>query len=441
MLAAMTASALRTTLISLAVLGLPGCGTEERPRPNVILIVFDTLRADRLSFHGGQEDPAPFLTRLAGEGVVFEHAWSTSSWTVPAMASLFTSVYPNQHNCWAGLNNLVVRSLDEEELTTERLPDELETLAGFLQGQGYRTFGISDNPNLCETLGFERGFDRLRSFHYGGAETVEAALDRFLGQLVAQEPWFLFLQFMDPHEPYHRRKPWLREPAADEALAPLAAYDSEISYADHHLERIFEKLSFDREDTFVILTADHGEEFGDHGGQGHGFQLYSELTHVPLVLLHPGTFPVTGRVAANVSLVDVLPTVRDLLGHGPAPQDEGHSLLPYYLEGRTPAARALFSMRSGFRGHKTAVIRGRHKLIRTEGIALPELYDLEEDPDELRDLAADHPELAAELEDLWERFETGATEYQAYTQVDLTEEQMRTLDRLGYGGATEFRKR
>jgi len=423
--------------------GAPACRPAEPRLPDVVVVVVDTLRADRLPFLGYGRDTAPFLSSWAERSIVFENAWSTSSWTAPAMASVFTGVYPNQHGVVLGRNAFLRLSAEDPTMELNRIPDALETMPEMMRRLGYRTFGVADNPNLCAEEGFESGFDRFEGFDYEGAEAVNAVVERWREEIAAAEPSFVYLHYMDPHRPYHEREPWFEDPgderAAREPFArPSEAYDSEIRYLDERIAQAFELLGVD-ERTVVVFAADHGEEFGDHGRGNHLFQLYSELTRVPLFVHHPGIEPRRRRVEGNVSLVDVLPTLRAILGEPPAEQDEGRALTESWLGEREPGVlgeRTLFAMRTSPAGNRIrSAVRGGFKYVHTLPSNRRELYDLAADPGELRNLIDERADIAQRLQEALERFEAGARRWEASsTQVELTEEELRSLERLGYAG-------
>jgi len=428
-------------LLAACLAALAACAPAPH-RPNVVVVVIDTLRADRLPFYGYGKDTAPYLGEWARRGVVFDRAWSASSWTAPSTASLFTSVYPIQHGVTVGLKLYEdVKRRQDPSITLNRIPDELETLPVFLRDLGYRTFGITDNPNVVEREGFERGFDRFRNFDYAGGEQVNAVLERWLDEIRAAPRAFVYLHYMDPHWPYHERQPWFEPPApGDEVARVHALYDSEIRYVDECIRQAFERLGVD-EEWVVVLTSDHGEELLQRGSLQHDFKLYSELTHVPLIVNHPGAEPVRRRVGANVSLLDVLPTLREILGAPASDQDEGVSLVPYYLDEALPGERTIFSMRSRLevRGGQRlrAVVHGQRKLIlgEQEGDAAEyrELYDLDRDWAETRNLAAEDAGSADELATRWRRFEADARRWERDArEVRLDPDEVESLRGLGY---------
>lgn len=414
---------------------LAGCAEEAR-RPNVVLITIDTLRADRLPMYGA-EVAAPNLQRLADEGVVFENCWAPSSWTVPSTASLYTGVYPIQHGVEMGIK--LGGKADEKDIELIRIPSDIETIPTLMQSLGYRTFAVTDNMNICETLGFARGFDQFKNSIYRGAEYVNGRLAKWADEIKAGGPWFVYLHYMDPHAPYHGRDPWFEAvPTPDKHRRNLPRYDSEISYVDQHIGDALEMLGMD-EETVVIVMSDHGEEFGDHGEGGHEFRLYTELTRVPLIVRAPGVEPARRRVAQNVSLVDVLPTLRSILGAPASDQDEGADLTAYFDGSAQPAPRHIFSMRTKVTPRTTfekrAVIYENHKFIQTMPNDRKELFDLAADPAEKDNIADQRPATATELQLQWEAFSKDARSWRR-EGVDLSFDQdtVEALKQLGYVG-------
>jgi len=408
-----------------------GCNRPAPDRPNVLVVVVDTLRTDRLPFYGCEENTAPFLREWAARSVVFERAWSTSSWTAPATASLFTGVYPVQHGVHLGVKAFQFLQQGGVKLELDRVPDALETLPELFRSVGYRTFGVSDNPNVSEAQGFAAGFDRFENFSYAGANRVNAVLASWEAAIAEAEPWFVYLHYMDPHQPYHARRPWHRPATAnDRHTINGAAYDSEIAWVDTHLRKVFERLGVDAS-TLVVFTTDHGEEFGEHGSGSHRFKLYSELTRIPLFLHHPGVAP--RRVRANVSIVDLLPTLRSILGLPASEQDAGIDLTALYAEAEErPLKRTIFASRTTGMAWKRAVVRGRYKLILTRPGGT-ELYDLESDPGEQRNLAEERPALSQELLHSSRDFQASARRWDGRrTTVEVSAEELRRLEELGY---------
>jgi arylsulfatase A-like enzyme len=415
--------------------------------PNVLLVVMDTVRADRLSVHGYHRDTTPNLARLARGGIVFEQARSTAPWTLPAHASLFTGRWPRETGAGAE------RPLD----------GSLPTLAEFLSRQGYLTAGFVANTYYCNSwFGLDKGFARYEDFYdedlvVSFAETLRcSALGRslvqlmrmplgtqrrrkdaaqirtdFLDWLAEQEggrPFFAFLNLFDAHTPYllpegdHKHFGLRPEGPAEVALLHEwdrrskrdiperdrnlvnDAYDDCIGYIDSELGKLFDEL--DRrgilENTLVIVTSDHGEEIGEHGLYGHGKSLYAQELHVPLVILSPRGRAPALKVTDAVSLRDIPATVADLLGHAGASPFPGRSLARYWRRGsaasdpRDGVAFSEVALRDKVRNspNRPPAWRGPMQSLVAEGKSYirnadgrEELFDLATDPTESRDLA------------------------------------------------------
>jgi len=463
-------------------------GPSAPPGPDVVMVVVDTLRADHLPSYGYAKDTAPFLTELARTGTVFESAWSASSWTAPATASLFTGLLPAQHGVQMGYNLVLEEREELRGLELNRIPAVLETLPEFFRSRGYRTFGIADNPNVNPTEGFASGFDSFVNENYRTARWVNEVLGEWADAIRASPAAFVYLHYMDPHGPYFKRRPYFdldddelgidpsvkplkavsahdpdvpfvrridlvqilagaTEPAEVERRTELvqayldAAYDSEIRYVDEHVREAFELLGVDDE-TLVVFTSDHGEELFDHGQVGHEFTLYEELLHVPLVVRLPASrrppVPVP-RVTARVSTVDLFPTLRELVGAEPHPDHVGSSLVPLLTGSGTRAtARPIVAMRlQELRDRppvaKRSLVDGDLKLIVTTPGDELELFDLAADPDERTDLAAERAERAGALRERLERLDASLERWpREFVEVELDDAKLDVLDDLGY---------
>jgi len=444
-------SALFTAAVLLASLSASACSSEP-PGPNVVLVVIDTLRADHLPFYGYENQTAPYLDSLAARGVVFERAWSTSSWTAPATASIMTGLYPNQHGVTQGMK--LVQTMQQEGATTltlNRIPTAIETVPKLMKSRGYRTFGITDNPNICKEEGFEGGFDRFKNFDYRNAPLVNRTLANWSDKIKSSDGWFVYLHYMDPHFPYYEREPWYQAPppghdknATSEREREIptlrATYDSEINFVDHHIRQALELLEVD-EETVIVIVADHGEELMQRSNdKQHEFKLYSELTHVPLVIVHPGAQLTRSRVPHTVSIIDILPTLREIIGAPASSVDAGESLVPYYTSpGELPDDRPVFAMRERLEvlggQKKWAIMQRDDKLILTENEhgAKAVLYDMGSDWGELRDISKENLIRVAELKaDLAEMREQAQLFDPEQVELELSEEQEDNLEMLGY---------
>jgi arylsulfatase A-like enzyme len=419
-----------------------GRGSEAAPTapPAVVLVVIDALRADHLPAYGYGRDTAPFLARLAGEGVVFERAYSTATWTAPAMASLFTAVYPTQHGVLTGLNARLRLERKGVAPALSGIPADLETLPEAMKRAGYATFGVADNFNVGATLGFAAGFDELVSFRRSRtAAGVNAQLAEWEDRLTAGGPYFLLVHYLDPHFPYRAPEPAFGAPPGDDLAGDVAAYDSEIRHVDGRVEEVFRRFGWER--ALVVVTADHGEEFGEHGGTGHGRTLHEESLRVPLLVRFPGGAHGGRRVAIPVSLVDVLPTLREAAGLAPDPRNEGRSLLGLVGGGAGPEweERALFAhlleRRPAGDRETVAAVQGDWKLVVVRPPGDRRLFDLRRDPGERVDRAAAEPAVAARLAARLDRFERTAPRYAAGAApvpVPLDREAEENLRALGY---------
>lgn len=447
----MTRCPLPPAAIALALIA--GSCSEPQPLPDAVVVVLDTLRTDRLPVYGFAAESTPTLSGLAARSHVFDNAWSTSSWTAPSTASIFTGLYPNQHGLEMGFLALktVGRRAKSTELTLNHIPESIETIPVFFRGLGYRTFGIADNLNICEEEGFARGFDEFlntdraggeaNQVEYAGAEEVNRVVSVWADDIADAERSFVYLHYMDPHFPYHMRDPWFEVPAGNDRISrSLAQYDSEIAFLDHHIGQAFETLEVGP-DTLVVVASDHGEEFGDHGSMAHGYKLYSELTRTCLLVHPPGGVEGGARHERLASLVDILPTLRGLLGAPPSEQDEGLDLL---AEDEERSPRAVFSRRRRAMDDEERILRS----VVSEGfhyiLQMPQneeqLYDLAADPEERNNLVEEQPERAAQLRERLESFEREARVWeQGRVTLALTEGELAGLQALGYTEEAEQR--
>lgn len=391
----------RWVVVSLAVVVTAGLGAGVylllRPPPrNLLLISMDTLRADHLGCYDYPKPTSPHIDALAARGTRFAEAFSTSAWTAPAHASLFTARYPTQLG--------IVRY--KQLSAVDKVRPEERTLAEVLADEGYDTRAFTGGGFVSSDLGFGQGFA-----HYANAPAheqdlkyhLEATLKWLKTRRDQERPFFLFLHFYDCHRPYDPPARWAKRfvpdpkgsleerplckgkpPTADEIAQQVGLYDGQIAYADHQLKRVFDTLERigHRDDTLVVFLSDHGEEFLDHGRCDHIHGVHDELVHVPLIMAGPG-IPRGEVVHAPVSLVDVAPTVLDLLGVDPDHRMEGESLVTA-MRGAKPARRYAF-FETGFK-RGSSVRRGardgRAKLICNVNDQPLELYDLASDPGE-----------------------------------------------------------
>jgi len=401
-------------LAAIATWALSSCDSRKpEARPNIVLIVVESLRADHIPFYGYGRDTTPFLSGLAPEGVIFRRAVSTSSWAAPATASLVTSLYPIQHGVHMGvLASQTLTQLDPR-VTLNRLPDGVRTLAEELKAAGYSTWGVSDCADVGPEIGFDRGFDRFEHLADAGAAAVNAAVQRWAGDLTAAKPSFLYVHYADPRRPYVTRAPWY-VPKAREREDAISAYDSEISYVDQHIGELFELLAWDK-DTWLIVTSSHGEELRDHGEWYNGRTLYSEMLNVPLLVFSSKGRLKPRRIEERVSILDVKPTLMEIAGLAADPVEQGVSLMAVVKGDTVPSTDRVFfaDLRTApwyGSGVMKAVMRTNAKYVLT----LPdreELFNEDYDPRERSSLAWSRPELVADLRSQLERFEAESPKY------------------------------
>lgn len=429
-------------VLSLLVAGCHSQAPPEQPirRPKaVVLITIDTWRADALSFARGGPVTTPFLDSLASTGTVFTRAYSTSSWTAPAMASLMTGMWPQSHGVRRGRVGGLGTNGAVTVLRQPILSDSFAMLAEKLKQARFGTIGVAANMHLSGTLGFAQGFDRYFGDGFVDATDVNARAIRFLREQYGEawrtrwrvDPTFLWLHYFDPHMPYEARKPWIQTyapdfaahpqdyptkadapellrkylPATVEKAAPLLAlYRSEVRYVDEQIRKLNDEIHFDDPEVLLIVTADHGEELGEHGGLGHAATLYEEVVRVPLFVRWPAALPGGRVVEQPVSLVDLYPTIVDLVGGDSRVQGR---LLPLRREGEPPP-RPLLMQTDRARPPLEGVVDGSWKLIRpSSNRTSRELYDLASDPAERIDRPATDPAVSERLAGFLDR-ELGA---------------------------------
>lgn len=415
-----------------------------RDRYNVLLVLFDTLRADHTQPYGTQVE-TPHIAALAARGTTFLEAYSNASWTAPSVTSLLTSLYPSAHGVEGS------PALHEEQRSVTRLHPSLPYLPEILREQGYATLGTFGNSMFSPDFGYGRGFDRVFAYARDAAyfetfATPDARADHLWDEAIApflgettERPFFVFVHELDPHSPYEppplfcerycagekgdldpftifQQQNERRAPLEPEQLEYLASrYDGEVAAMDRFLGRLLERLAErpGAERTLVVFTSDHGEGFAEHGSLGHGDSLFDELLRVPLVFSLPGVVAADHRVRGPVELVDVPPTILDLLGVKPPSVAQGRSRLAELAGWETPVvATPVFARSQLYRMYSRDSVRlGRWKLIRRNRSdshrrrRTHELYDLERDPDERENRWADEPIVGATLSQLlrWRR--------------------------------------
>ena len=356
-------------------------------QPNIVIYLVDTLRADHLGVYGYRRDTSPNLDRWAQESVLFEQAYSPTSWTRPAMVSLFSGRDAVSHGV-------------EDRLDV--IPDDVELLSQRLQQTGYTTYAAVTNPNVLPEWGFARGFDVFEDLgaagHAATADRVTDFVAKRIDEMVAQQPFLLYLHLIDPHAPYDPPPPYDTRFPSSPALPlkqSIGRYDGEIAYVDDEFGRFTNLLEENdlSQNTLVVFTSDHGEELLDHGGFGHGGNLYEETVRIPLILRMPGAQFAGSHIVSPVSLIDIAPTIMALVGQSMGPDADGRSLLELLPAGPVDlwADRDLFLSlyTTGPQSHSIqGVVSGLHKYLRrSRPTVSEEVFDLSADPREKRNLA------------------------------------------------------
>ena len=464
------------------------------PLPNILIIVMDTVRWDHLSCYGYAKKTTPFIDRLSERGILFQNAFSASCWTPPAHASLFTGMYPSSHGVFMGDSCLDVRG---------------QTLAEILKEFGYRTFGVSGIAQLSANKRFNRGFDEYleawkvakkprdlpkwktdirTSFHLDERNTryVYENVARFIKDHKKSIPFFVFANFNTAHTPYKPpprfRRQFLNETGGslnEEKLNRLMVkdgflymaqkmtvtqeefihlqnlYDAEIAYLDHTLGQLFKLLQRRNilDDMVIVLLADHGENFGEHGLMYHQFCLYDSLIRIPMIWHYPRVIKGSKNAQTLISIVDVLPSILRLIGlsTGNYSYLQGHPLfsdrgldiqtLPpfiiaeYYTH---PDALGHFQRmapdfdRSTFDKGLKCIRTERHKFI-IDSKGHEELYDLVNDSKEQHNILNEAPEIASQLRvTLFKNTREFARDIRATVLGEQDETTLKQLKALGY---------
>jgi choline-sulfatase len=451
-LAAAAGRRLITAVFLLLAIDVAGCKSQATPTP-VYLIGIDTLRADALGCYGGA-DPTPVLDDFAKQAVLFENCFAPASWTVPSMASLATGLYPFHHGSVKALQQ------NGQVLSQQKLSDGYNTLAELLKQLDYRTYGVSGSGHLDEKYGFAQGFDEYVCHPFLDMEAVTASWQGMAPRLTAEYRFgqgvFGFLFYFDPHHPYVAHEPYISRylPTYEKNLDKIlnedmvaltekgvfkdpemvklarALYQSEVAALDEHLREVLQSLP-GYDEAIVIITADHGEEFHEHGEMIHGNNLMQTQVRIPLLIKMPKGQSAGLRVKYPVSTVDVFATLADLLRAPAMSQTDGVSLAPL-LRGQTAPPRDVFLQIDLPWARQSALVRWPFKYIRYAD-GKQRIYDLATDPGELTDLNEKQKNDQADVFQALER----ATAYEVrfpprILTEELSDELHDKLKNLGY---------
>jgi len=428
-----------------------GCAKPSKmERPNIILIVLDNTRLDHLSCYGYHRNTSPNLDRLAAESVIYTRAIAPSSWTLPSHASLFTGKFTSSHGARYDSNGplLLVNAIkgpeDWNKVRARGLSQNEVTLAGILKQTGYLTGAVVAGPWLKKVFGLNIGFEYYNDYNIGtlngrAADQVTAAAVRWIEES-QNKKFFLFLNYFDPHYPYKPPKDFIapffqKNPQIFYQLSQLeqiiASYDGEILYMDYHIGKLLENLKANNlyDNSMIIVTADHGDLFGEHGKFGHGDYLWQEEIHVPLFIKHPAGEISPRHSNLRIQLTDILPLSCNRLGlnipeniQGDVPPQINHPIIAetYPLKTIVKAGywRAIFDKDYKFLWNS----ENNHKL-----------FNLRNDPTEQLNLIEKKPQLAARMLSNMEQYlEALPKPKRDFAEQEIDEQTKKTLESLGY---------
>jgi len=414
----------------------------ERDDVNVLFILIDTLRADRLGAYGYERETSPFIDKLADSGVRFARQLSQSSWTKCSMASLWTGLYPARTG--------VTRS-------PQAISEEAQMPAEILRDAGYRTYAIWRNGWIRPSFGFSQGFEVYHSPRASripatvrrekpavsvtgtDQDTLQSAIEFLRSH--GDERWFLYLHLMDVHQYVYD------EDTALFGTTYSDIYDNSIRWEDRIVGALIHELDLRglREKTLIVLASDHGEAFGEHGREGHARDVYGEVTTTPLILSFPFRLEPGVVVESASENVDIWPTLLDLLDLPPLEEADGRSRLPEMLaasrgepEPADTTPRFAHIDQSWGRSSRpprpmVSISEGPYRLFVREGPAPPELYDLTADPREQDDIASEQPEVLERMKKLAQDYlESTPAAWSGGPDVELDPDELEQLRALGY---------
>jgi arylsulfatase A-like enzyme len=469
--------------------------------PNILLISIDTLRADHLSCYGYRRPTTPAIDAIAAEGALFKNAYSAAVWTPPAHASMLTGLYPSHHGA----------------VDYRKLNPSIPTIAGTLRDRGFRTVGFVNNPAVGEFVGLEKGHDEFfeiwkgvtsnnaitRGAHWlhrtgleilgiqdHGAKSTNRLVKKWLCDHGSeQRPFFMFVHYIEPHNPIDAPHPFKKrfvelnggeqldmnkiarvahnplvcytdqiELNSAEVQYLIALYDGEINYVDSMVGDLIDSLRAMKilDDTMIIITADHGEHFGEHGHYSHASSLYQPLVHIPLAIRYPRPCPQAAVFTNPVQHIDIFPTILDLLGDESELMSclPGKSLLPkngqleiapdrpivaewegripHFVKHRLRGSNGHANVERLFTTKKQMILVGDRKYI-CSGDGDEELYNLQSDPGELHNLASEAREQCWALKEALGKIlnaEIPVVESVAGVMDDVVEKRLRALGYL-----------
>lgn len=401
-------------------------------KPNIVFILIDTLRADCINPDEESHPITPFLSKLAKQSIYFPSAVTPCSWTKPTIATLLTGLPPEKHGVRYSARNENPNSPMSDVLT-----DTIITLPEYLSQHGYETYAVQTNANLVPLLGFAQGF---REEHFIFANDAPASFVteksiQFINN--AKRPFFLYSHYMDPHLPYNpplqflnlinksnkasiieetyiapdvvikymmeliyynlgkRSDPPSHEFTGQEKQELRRRYHAEIRFADSEIEKLVNTVKKKFPNTIFVILSDHGEEFWEHKGVGHGTSLYEEQIRVPLIIYGRGIKP--KKIDTPVSILGFAKTVTSLIDLPSYSQFEGQSLVAEINKKNISIEMVTWGPWKDMDLNLKGVMKYPWKLICNKNTGKKELYNIIEDPKELKDVAEEYPDVVSKL--------------------------------------------
>ena len=430
-------------VFALAVFGLLiSCGKAPvgppTTQPNLLMITFDTLRADHLGAYGSSDGLSPNFDALAAGSVMFNNTYAVSSTTSPSHITMFSGLYPNEHGV---LKNGVVVS------------DDVVTISEHLRDNGYNTAAFVSSYVLKADFGLSQGFDEFdEDFNLKrrrlGSYTIEAASD-WIADQPNDKPWCVWVHLMDPHKPYTQPAEYL-EPYVTPDLTGndlhKASYKGAVAYTDSVIPDLMAAISAQEAGagTLMAITADHGELFGEHGHFGHGRDLFEDVMRVPLLLKHSSLEP--QQIDTTVGLVDFAPTILEILEIPPMQDVSGISFALMISDSTQRVSRPVFMQRRIFdeqgikelfdetgvnvAGPQWAVIADGYKLTVAPEANEESLFNLAVDPGENNDLTVSEKDALLKMRNVLSEMLDSQT--LRVSSTDLSPEVLQNLEQLGY---------
>ncbi len=442
-------------LFALFIISFTGCD-KSKPvpqHPNVILMVLDTLRADHLGVYGYGRDTSPELDTFARENKYFEYAVTAAPWTPASLATMFTGLEPISHGM------MPPNDRSEAKENSARLHPNFDTIAELFGAHGYNTVGVTPNPWITKSFGYDQGFKAYHFLLRAPADVITSNAIEALDSLKdSKQPFFLYLHYLDPHDPYDPPGEFATMypgalPGAfsySEKMAKfIGLYDGEIRFMDREVGRFFKYLKERKlwENLALIVLGDHGEQFMERGDHSHGFKLYNEELRVPLMVKAPAAYEVKGKFKETVSTVDVFPT---LLEFGQIPFSQPLPGLSLLNDKALMARKSVFSEIRRKYSQKSVITLDGKKLImevplaedsaelavsleRWKNPSLVGIFDMKSDPSE-RTVLDDSALYATMREDLETHMQAAVKRRVTGENVpaEVSDETLDQLKSLGY---------